>query len=879
MSKAIANRWCSVAVWWLLLSFTHCSEKMNTIEENADLLQNLMETRPEQFAQIIEKKDQYEVQIIYTQIDRDSANRPSFTSFYFNVDSARYFYPASTVKMPVALLALEKLNALGIEHLDMHTAMLTDSAYSGQSAALEDTTSESRMPSIAHYIKKIFLVSDNDAFNRLYEFVGQQRINERLKEMGYEQSRIVHRLNIFLSEEENRRTNPVRFMRNDSIIYAQPESRNASPLPVGEQVLKGKGYQSGDRIVQEPMEFTHKNFTPLGEMHDMLKAVIFPEAVPPDRRFNLGQADYEFVYRYMSQLPSETHFPQYDTAEFFDAYSKFLMYGNDKTNLPKHIRIFNKMGQAYGFLSDNAYIADFEKKVEFMLSAVILVNENGIFNDGQYEYDSTGFPFMKNLGRLIYDYELGRKRPHAPDLSRYMVGYDKPARVSAELHANLFQNYTHYHIPALNRRKTNRSDIAPLIEQLQAADGVEVTVAGKSVEGRDINLIKMGNGPTRVLLWSQMHGDESTATRALMEMFKFFTADDEYSSERALILDQLTLYFLPMLNPDGAEVFVRQNALGIDLNRDALRLVSPEAKILKEVRDAVEPHFGFNLHDQSRYYNVARTNRTAAISFLAPAYDYPKNVNNTRASAMKAIVAMNAIAQQYMPGHVGRYNDDFEPRAFGDNIQKWGTSTILLESGGYPGDPEKRMLVKMNFVLLLQVLHDIASGALEEYSTDAYTTIPENDRKLFDLLIRNATMRHEGKEYTLDVGVLSQEGPPQKGQIEDIGDLSTYYGYREYDAEGLVLESGRVYPVVIDDAAAIGTDQVVSWLKEGYTTILLANDTDTIAAVNIHTQSADEPSQPQFALGEPANFILKKGDEVKAAVVNGAMVQWHTDEQ
>lgn len=392
-------------------------------QDTPDLLENLMKQDPKSFRKILKKADQYEVQIIYTQIHRDASNKPSFKSFYYNTDPSRYFYPASTVKMPVAFLALERLNELG---LSPELRMETDSAYSGQTAVNEDITAVSGDPSVVQYIRKIFVVSDNDAYNRLYEFLGQEYILTSLQEKGYTDTRIIHRLSIPLSEDENRHTNPVRFADSEgNVIYEQPMQFYEGSLNLRDQVLRGKGFISDNKKVMEPMDFTRKNFYPLDEMQMMLRAVMFPESVPEEQRFNLTREQLDFLYLYMSQLPGETVSPAYPVPEYYDAYSKFLMYGSEKgVTIPDHIRIFNKIGLAYGFAIDNAYIIDLENNVEFLLSAVIHTNKNMIYNDGQYEYDKTAFPFLKNLGRLIYQYELHRHRDHTPDLSRFRVAYD-----------------------------------------------------------------------------------------------------------------------------------------------------------------------------------------------------------------------------------------------------------------------------------------------------------------------------------------------------------------------------------------------------------------------------------------------------------------------
>lgn len=384
-----------------------------------------MLSRPEQFQNIIDSAAHYEVQIIYTQINRDEQNKPSFNSFYFNVDSSRYFYPASTVKLPAVLLALEKLKRLNIEHLNKDTPMLHDSVYSGQRSVDVDTTSENNRATVAHYAKKILVVSDNDAFNRLYEFLGQKDFNESLHNKGYASTRITHRLERALSADENAHTEAIRFFQKHGVIYEQPMSVNETPFVATSKILKGKGYLKNDTLVNEPFDFSGKNFSPLQEQQRLLKALLFPEHTAERQRFDLNPEDRSFVVKYMSQVPTETLYPPYakDTATYTDAYCKFFMFGGRGT-IPKNIRIFNKVGDAYGYLIDNAYIVDFEKGVEFMLSAVIHVNKDGIYNDGVYEYKEIGFPFFKNIGNLIYEYELSRNRKYKPTLREFVFEYD-----------------------------------------------------------------------------------------------------------------------------------------------------------------------------------------------------------------------------------------------------------------------------------------------------------------------------------------------------------------------------------------------------------------------------------------------------------------------
>jgi hypothetical protein len=388
-------------------------------------LEDLMKKYPQYFDHILQQRDSLKVQIIYTQINRDADNNPSFKNYYFNVDPDKYFYPASTVKMPVALLALQKLNELRLPGLDKNSTLITEKVYSGQTVVFNDPTTPDGRPSVAQYVKKIFLVSDNDAFNRLYEFLGQEYINEKLHKMGYEDVQIVHRLEVSLTEDENRHTNPVSFFGpTGRTLYLQPMQFNQRPYLVRNDSV-GKGYYKDGQFVDHAMDFSRKNRICLQDLHNILRSIIFPNSVPLKQRFNLRDEDYNFVYKYMSQYPAETKYPPYDTANYWDAYGKLLFWGSEKKELPKHIRIFNKEGDAYGFLTDISYFVDFEKKVEFMLSATIYCNQDEILNDDKYDYDTVGLPFLKQLGKAVYDYETKRKRAHIPALMKFRLKYDK----------------------------------------------------------------------------------------------------------------------------------------------------------------------------------------------------------------------------------------------------------------------------------------------------------------------------------------------------------------------------------------------------------------------------------------------------------------------
>ncbi|MDF0705709.1 M14 family zinc carboxypeptidase [Flagellimonas okinawensis] len=442
-----------------------------------------------------------------------------------------------------------------------------------------------------------------------------------------------------------------------------------------------------------------------------------------------------------------------------------------------------------------------------------------------------------------------------------------------ELTSKLYETYEDYKESSIGKRRIKHADIQPLIAQLKSNPKFEVQKVGESIQGRDLHLISIGSGDSNIFLWSQMHGDEPTATQAIFDILNFFNAP-EFKEEKDEILSKLKLHFLPMLNPDGAEVFTRRNALGIDINRDALRLQSPEGRTLKRLRDSLDADFGFNLHDQSKYYNAERTEKPATISYLATAFNYEKDINEVRANAMKVIVYMDKIIQNYAPGQVGRYSDDFEPRAFGDNIAKWGTSLILIESGGYPGDPEKQEIRKLNYVSILSALYTMANESYKDIPVEDYEKIPRNDRMLFDLKIENATYELLGDSYILDLGIFNQEvdleGHNQfyyKSIVADQGDLSTYYAYQTFDASGYTIVQPKV-------AKVDRIDNPLNLLKDGVAYVKTEKP-EKSAFVHFPLILVDEKFElKKFRLQPGINptFFLKKDGKLTHAVVNGFLI-------
>jgi len=434
-----------------------------------------------------------------------------------------------------------------------------------------------------------------------------------------------------------------------------------------------------------------------------------------------------------------------------------------------------------------------------------------------------------------------------------------------------------YREKAFPVRRFAHADMIPLLEKRE--DLFSQEVLGQSIEGRDIFRLDYGQGPTKVMLWSQMHGNESTATMALFDLFNFLEgADDGFEEIRNTLHENLHIRFIPMVNPDGAEKFVRRNAWEIDLNRDFLQATSPEAVILKQARDDFDPQFGFNLHDQNTYYTTKGSRNPATISVLAPAYDEATSINTVRSNAMKVIVGMNRVLQEEVPGHVGKYNDAFEPRAFGDNFQASGTSTILIESGGYPNDPEKQYIRRLNFMIILHALYQIAKEDYSGYTEADYFAIPDNESRLMDVLIKGVRLS-DSLNYTVDLGIRRREVEVSdpldyyvSGSIADLGDLSVFYGYDEVEASGLVVVPGKVSDQSVNPETFTKAD-AFNLLKSGYLAATV-EDEHEIHLHNLPIILVRKGQKLPFGtgLGASANFFLQQEDELKFAVVNGYLI-------
>jgi len=343
----------------------------------------------------------------------------------------------------------------------------------------------------------------------------------------------------------------------------------------------------------------------------------------------------------------------------------------------------------------------------------------------------------------------------------------------------------------LKGRRIIFEDIEPLLQKLSPKFDKEIL--GRSGNNIPIYKISIGTGKIKILIWSQMHGNESTGTKALFDLFNFFENDNAELSEIInSILTNCTIQFIPLLNPDGAIKFTRENANNIDLNRDAVERKATESRLLRDVLDTFNPKFCFNLHDQRSIFNVEGTKNPATISFLAPSEDVERTVTKGRKETMSVIVAMNTLLQQVIPNQIGRYTDEFYPTASGDNFQKLGHNTILIEAGHFKDDYERDITRKYNFYALLQGIYFIATA--KDYTNyKSYYEIPNNDTKFLDIIYKNIKITENNRNQITDIGiqlkfkVIAHKLVMYK-HIEKVGNLSDYYSYNVISAENLDIK-------------------------------------------------------------------------------------------
>jgi hypothetical protein len=345
-----------------------------------------------------------------------------------------------------------------------------------------------------------------------------------------------------------------------------------------------------------------------------------------------------------------------------------------------------------------------------------------------------------------------------------------------------------YRVAAITSRRFTQHAYWEAIQPSIASGGLRTEEIGRSLQGRPIRAVTFGAGATRVLLWSQMHGDEATATMALADIFRFL-AEATSDPVRERLRERLTIVFVPMLNPDGAELFQRENAAGIDINRDARQLATPEGRTLKSLRDRVRPDFGFNLHDQGARVLAGPRGRQVGIALLAPPFSNDRVYDEVRSRARLVAAVIARTLGEEIPGRIARYDDTFNPRAFGDLMQQWGTSTVLIESGALPDDPEKQRLRALNVAGLLAALDAIATESYANADPNAYETLPGNRGGVSDVLVRGGQLVLPGMSpLRADIALTFDDALARTGpRVRDVGDLREVVAIDTIDASGLFL--------------------------------------------------------------------------------------------
>ncbi|MXV38406.1 DUF2817 domain-containing protein [Flavobacteriaceae bacterium Ap0902] len=341
------------------------------------------------------------------------------------------------------------------------------------------------------------------------------------------------------------------------------------------------------------------------------------------------------------------------------------------------------------------------------------------------------------------------------------------------------------------RNLENRYLPPSLLKSILRSNAYDFSILGKSFQGEEIFLITQGSGKKRILLWSQMHGNESTATRAMLDIWKFLHSTHPMANH---IKHEITIDYIPQLNPDGAEKYTRRNAVGIDLNRDFLAKQSIELPYLMNQVKKHPYHFLFNLHDQRSIFHPIGSKHPATLSFLSPSFNKARDVNLVRENAMKLIASMTNALKLSLPQGIARFTDEFYPKATGDNFQNLGKSTILMECGHYPNDYARNQTRVYTFYALINSFKAIADDSWQEQKITDYLSISVNNDKAYDLIYRNVKVKNQDRECSLDIGILYKEKLVDnqiqlKAYITEIGDLSDCFGHKEYDAHHQIFKA------------------------------------------------------------------------------------------
>lgn len=340
----------------------------------------------------------------------------------------------------------------------------------------------------------------------------------------------------------------------------------------------------------------------------------------------------------------------------------------------------------------------------------------------------------------------------------------------------------------LSGRYLTNKHIEPILDDLKSV--FDISIVGQSVLGKPIYSIKIGNGSTRVFIWSQMHGNESTTTKAVFDFVSFLKSDETFAKT---FKETFTYYILPIVNPDGAELYTRENAVKVDLNRDSVNLSQPESKVLREAFECFKPHFAYNMHDQRTIFGLGDVDpKPATVSFLAPSYNAEREINEPRQIAISVIAAMNETLQKVIPGQVGRFDDGFNINCIGDMFQSLGVPTILFEAGHYQNDYMREKTRYFVFIAILSGFLAIHENVIVIQKTDDYFKIPQNKINFYDFMYKNVKINYENKEKITNFAshykeVLIDDSVIFEAYIREVGELEGFYGHIEYDCNGALF--------------------------------------------------------------------------------------------
>lgn len=440
----------------------------------------------------------------------------------------------------------------------------------------------------------------------------------------------------------------------------------------------------------------------------------------------------------------------------------------------------------------------------------------------------------------------------------------------------IFDQYNNYYENEIDQSFITNSDVIKLIQKYSSEKLLRIEKIGESIEKRPIYLISLGNGKRELLGWSQMHGNEPTATATLFDLIKFFCSNDKYNHLRQELLTNLSIHFIPLLNPDGAEEYKRENKISIDINRDANKKESPEANILWKMANKIKPEFAFNLHDQDSYYTVGRTRKSTAISMLAPPFNFENTISNTRKKSMQLIASINHSLQKFIPNQIARYKDDHEPRSFGDSFISKSISSVLIESGFVIDDFNKSIIRKLNFIALLFAFNSIRTNDFLNMNESDYYSIPENQTMLFDLLLKNLLYKIDNQEYKIDIGINREKKYCKelnkfyyKGKIVEVGDLSVFNGISEFDFTDYEIKPAQIFEKEFSETPPM--EIIDKLINKGFSTIRLKsfsfNHPFVEKPINILPPYAK--LLHSISIDEPANLTIYKNGELKYIVING----------